>query len=303
MLAGGLVGVLTADYGYETGLDIANQAGVFGKKGINRPGVASRTRSLLDTAEQEVKLTALGAFVAPSINGVRNITRSLAFGAGPQELKIAEKGMVGITDVSSYRSVQGFPNVGGRFPLIGGGISKNLAQRAEKMNVILNNMNNRIAPSVSYNRLSEAVGAASKVSAGKISGELTKLRKEWFSHAISRGANVKLAGNLGDSSPHSIITEFTAHMAQTTAKGIDGTPLPVVVRNKLNTFFDNVLQEPGSVTLARADAMLDELGFIMKQGGMKTNATAINFATIRVIKKYVIWLSSTVRHTRNKVCG
>ena len=305
-LAGGLVGVLTADYGYETGLDIANQAGVFGKKGINRPGVASRTRSLLDTAEQEVKLTALGAFVAPSINGVRNITRSLAFGAGPQELKIAEKGMglaekyipegqyggkagwmkkkgesdaiVGITDVSSYRSVQGFPNVGGRFPLIGGGISKNLAQRAEKMNVILNNMNNRIAPSVSYNRLSEAVGAASKVSAGKISGELTKLRKEWFSHAISRGANVKLAGNLGDSSPHSVITEFKAHMAQTTAKGIDGTPLPVVVRNKLNTFFDNVLQEPGSVTLARADAMLDELGFIMKQGGMKTNATAINFA-------------------------
>ena len=92
-LAGGLVGVLTADYGYETGLDIANQAGVFGKKGINRPGVASRARSLLDTAEQEVKLTALGAFVAPSINGVRNITRSLAFGAGPQELKIAEKGM------------------------------------------------------------------------------------------------------------------------------------------------------------------------------------------------------------------
>ncbi len=32
-LAGGLVGVLTADYGYETALDVANQAGVFGKKG------------------------------------------------------------------------------------------------------------------------------------------------------------------------------------------------------------------------------------------------------------------------------
>ena len=67
-------------------------------------------------------------------------------------------------------------------------------------------------------------------------------------------------------------------MAQTTGRGIDGTPLPVVVKNRLNTFFDNILQEPGSVTLARADAMLDELGQIMKMGGMKNNATAINFA-------------------------
>ena len=305
-LAGGLVGVLTADFGYEAGLDIANQAGVFGKKGINRPGIAPRVRSLIDTAEQEVKLTALGGFVAPSINAVRNLTRSFVFGAGKQQTKIAEKGMelaekyipegqyggkkgwnkikgesesiVGITDVSSYRSVQGIPNVGGRFPLIGGGITKNLSQRAEKMNVILNNMNDRIAPSVSYNKLSEAVSAASKVSAGKISGELTKLRKEWFGHAISRGANVKLAGNLGDTSAHSIITDFKAHMAQTTGKGIDGTPLPSVVRNRLDTFFDNILKEPGSVTLARADSMLDELGQVMRMGGMKNNPTAINFA-------------------------
>ena len=43
-------------------------------------------------------------------------------------------------------------------------------------------------------------------------------------------------------------------------------------------FFDNILQEPGSVTLARADAMLDELAQIMKQGG---NATAAVIATFR----------------------
>jgi len=302
-LAGGLIGVLTADYGYETGLDIANQAGVFGKKGINRPGIAPRVRSLMDTAEQEVKLTAVGAFVAPSINGVRNMTRTL-LGAGDQTLvtkgmTLAEKyipegqyggkkgwikrtgepdAILGITDVSTYRAVQGFPNVFLRFPLIGGGGAKNLAQRAEKMNVILGNMTNRIAPAVSYNRLSEAVSASAKVSAGNLSKELTKLRKEWFDHAISRGANVRLAGKIGDGSPHSIITDFKAHMAQTTGRGIDGTPLPVVVKNKLNTFFDNILQEPGSVTLARADAMLDELGQIMKMGGMKNNPTAINFA-------------------------
>lgn len=302
-LAGGLIGVLTADYGYETGLDIANQAGVFGKKGINRPGIAPRVRSLMDTAEQEVKLTAVGAFVAPSINGVRNITRTL-LGAGDQTLAtkgmtLAEKyipegqyggkkgwikqtgepdAILGITDVSTYRSVQGFPNVFLRFPLIGGGGAKNLAQRAEKMNVILGNMTNRIAPAVSYNRLSEAVSASSKVSVSNLSKELTKLRKEWFDHAISRGANVRLAGKIGDGSPHSIITDFKAHMAQTTGRGIDGTPLPVVVKNRLNTFFDNILQEPGSVTLARADAMLEELGQIMKMGGMKNNPTAINFA-------------------------
>ena len=193
-LAGGLIGVLTADYGYETALDISNQAGVFGKKGINRPGVAERARGLIDTAEQEVKLTAMGAFIAPSINSVRNMTRSL-LGAGDQTLTtkgmtLAEKyipegqyggkkgwikqtgepdAILGITDVSKYRSVQGFPNVFLRFPLIGGGGAKNLSQRAEKMNVILDNMTDRIAPSVSYNRLSEAVSAASKVSASNLS--------------------------------------------------------------------------------------------------------------------------------------
>ena len=302
-LAGGIVGVLTADYGYETALDVANQAGVFGKKGINRPGVAERARGLVDTAQQEVKLTAMGAFIAPSINLTRNFTRSL-LGAGDQTLttkgmQLSEKfipegqyggktgwikqtgepdAILGITDVSKYRSVQGFPNVFLRFPLIGGGGAKNLAQRAEKMNVILDDMTNRIAPSVSYNRLSEAVSASSKVTVSNLTKELTKLRKEWFDHAISRGANVKLAGNIGDGSPHAIITDFKAHMAQVTGKGLDGTPLPVVVKNRLNTFFDNILQEPGSVTLARADAMLDELGQIMKMGGMKTNATAINFA-------------------------
>ena len=302
-LAGGIVGVLTADYGYETALDIANEAGVFGKKGINRPGVAERARGLLDSAELEFKLTATTAFVAPAINGGRNLFRYAA-GAGDQT--IAKKGMdlaekyipegqyggskgfikrtgepdaiVGITDVSTFRSIQGIPNVLLRFPLIGGGGSKNLAQRAEKLNIILNNMTNRIAPSVGYNRLSEAVTTSANLTASKLTKELTKLRKEWFDHAISRGAVVKMAGKIGDDSPHSIIADFKMHMAQTTGKGIDGTPLPTVVKNRLNTFFDNILEEPGSISLARADAMLDELAQIMKQGGMKQNATAINFA-------------------------
>ena len=178
-LAGGLVGVLTADYGYETALDVANQAGVFGKKGINRPGVAERTRSLLNTAETEIKLTGATAFIAPSINSVRNMFRA-GLGAGDQTIpqtgmRLAEKfipegqyggtkgfikkagepeSIVGITDVSAFRSVQGIPNVILRFPLIGGGGSQNLVQRAQKLNVILDNMTNRIAPSVGYNRLS-----------------------------------------------------------------------------------------------------------------------------------------------------
>ena len=305
-LAGGLVGVLTADYGYETALDVSNAAGVFGKQGINRPGIPERARSLLDTAETEIKLTGATAFIAPAVNGVRNVTRTYLAGAGPEQLKIAEKGMklsekfipegqyggkrgwikrtgepepiVGITDVSAYRSVQGIPNVLLRFPLIGGGGSKNLAQRAEKLNVILDDMTNRIAPSVGYNRLSEAVTASSNLTAKKLVNELTTLRKEWFDHATARGAVVKMAGKIGDDSPHSIITDFKAHMAQTAGKGIDGTPLPTVTKNKLNQFFDNILQEPGSITLARADAMLDELGQIMKMGGMKNNPTAINFA-------------------------
>ena len=304
-LAGGLVGVLTADYGYETALDISNASGVFGKQGINRPGVAPRVRSLLNTAEMEVKLTMATGYLAPAVNGLRNVSR-LALGVRQPQMLVSEKGMrlsekfmpegqyggkrgwiketgepesiVGITDISAFRAVQGIPNVMGKFPLIGGGIQKNLADRAAKLNVILDNMTNRIAPAVGYNRLSEAVVASSKLTVNKLTKELDVLRKEWFSHAIARGANVRLAGKIGDGSPHAIITDFKAHMAQTAGKGIDGTPLPVVVKNRLNTFFDNILAEPGSVTLARADTMLEELGHIMKMGGMKTNPTAISFA-------------------------
>ena len=303
-LGGGLVGVLTADYGYETALDIANAGGAFGKEGINRPGIAPRVRGLLNTAELETKLTLGTGYIAPGINQVRNLTRA-GLGAGKTQMKTAELGaelsekfipaakygqwtkkegvwepIVGITDISAWRAIQGIPNILGRFPFIGGGIQKNLAQRAEKLNVILNNMTDRIAPSMGYHQLSEAVTASSKVTVGKLAAELTKLRSEWFKHAGARGANVRLAGSdaLGDTSPHAIITDFKAHMAQTVGKGVDGSPLPAPIRNRLDTFFDSILKEPGSVTLTRADAMLDELGQVMRMGGMKTNATAVNFA-------------------------
>ena len=59
---------------------------------------------------------------------------------------------------------------------------------------------------------------------------------------------------------------------------MDGTPIPPVVKNRLDDFFNKVLQEPGSVTLTRADELLNELAQTMRMGGMKTNATAVNFA-------------------------
>jgi hypothetical protein len=303
-LGGGLVGVLTADYGYETALDIANQAGAFGEKGINRPGLAPRVRGILNTAELETKLTLGTGYLAPGLNQVRNLTRA-GLGAGKVEMEGAELGaklsekfikpgtygqwskkegvwepIVGITDISRWRFIQGIPQLLGRFPFLGGGIQKNLAQRAEKLNIILNNMTDRIAPSVSYHALSEAVVASSKVTTGKLAKELAKLRGEWFKHAQARGANVKLSGSgaIDDTSPHAIIADFKAYMSNIKGKGVDGAPLPAPVRNRLDTFFDNILKEPGSVTLTRADEMLAELGQVMRMGGMKSNATAVNFA-------------------------
>jgi len=303
-LGGGLVGVLTADYGYETALDIANAGGAFGEKGINRPGLAPRVRGLLNTAELETKLTLGTGYLAPGLNQVRNLTRA-GLGAGKVEMEGAELGaklsekfikpgqygqwskkegvwepIVGITDISRWRFIQGIPQLLGRFPFLGGGIQKNLAQRAEKLNIILNNMTDRIAPSVSYHALSEAVEASSKVTVGKLAKELAKLRSEWFKHAQARGANVKLSGSgaIDDTSPHAIIADFKAYMSNIKGKGVDGTPLPAPVRNRLDTFFDTILKEPGSVTLARSDELLTELGQVMRMGGMKTNATAVNFA-------------------------
>ena len=303
-VGGGLVGVLTADYGYETALDIANQSGAFGEKGINRPGLAPRVRGLLNTGELEFKLTMGTAYLAPGINGVRNLTRA-GLGAGRNEMMTAELGsklahkfikpgqygdwqklkgvhdpIVGITDISKWRAIQGIPNVLGRFPFLGGGIQKNLAQRAEKLNVILTDMTERIGPSMGYHQLNEAVVASSKVTVGKLAKELTKLRNEWFKHAKSRGAEVQLrgSGGLNDTSPHAIIQEFKALIAQQQGKGVAGEMIPPPVANHLAKFFDDIMKEPGSIPMMRADQMLDDLARVMRKGGMSNNATAVNFA-------------------------
>ena len=139
-LGGGLVGVLTADYGYETALDVANAGGAFGEKGINRPGIAARTRGLLNTAELETKLTLGTGYIAPGINQLRNLTRA-GLGAGKNEMGQAALGgmlsekfikagtyggwqkmegvkdpILGITDVSRFRKKKGIQNILRRIP-------------------------------------------------------------------------------------------------------------------------------------------------------------------------------------------
>ena len=64
-LVGGMIGVGSAEYGYELTLDTMNQAGMFGKHGINRPDQKERIRQSLDIAEIDAKLTATAAGFIP----------------------------------------------------------------------------------------------------------------------------------------------------------------------------------------------------------------------------------------------
>ena len=88
-MIGGFTSVMAANYGYETSLDIMNQAGMFGEKGINRPKQAERIMQAMNAGEFDAKMTlGVGALI-PGIQLVRNLTRG-SLGAGKNEMRLAE---------------------------------------------------------------------------------------------------------------------------------------------------------------------------------------------------------------------
>ena len=63
-MIGGFTSVMAANYGYETSLDIMNQAGMFGEKGINRPKQAERIMQAMNAGEFDAKMTlGVGALI------------------------------------------------------------------------------------------------------------------------------------------------------------------------------------------------------------------------------------------------
>ena len=56
-MVGGFTSVMAANYGYETSLDIMNQAGVFGEKGINRPNQSEKIMNAMNAGEFDAKIT------------------------------------------------------------------------------------------------------------------------------------------------------------------------------------------------------------------------------------------------------
>ncbi len=88
-MVGGATAVMAANYGYETALDVMNQADVFGDEGINRPDQKERIAQAMNMGELDAKLTFTAASFIPIIQGVRNLTRS-SLGAGKHSMRMTE---------------------------------------------------------------------------------------------------------------------------------------------------------------------------------------------------------------------
>jgi hypothetical protein len=168
-MVGGFTAVMAANYGYETALDIMNQAGVFGQEGINRPEQKERVAQAMNMGELDAKITLGAAAFIPGVQLVRNLTRA-SLGAGKNAMRMSElsadlskkfikpgkyeypglgkftiteegDAILGIADISRFGGVRAVKQVLGKFPIISGGITGNLRIKAQKLNLIMQNMN------------------------------------------------------------------------------------------------------------------------------------------------------------------
>jgi len=294
-MVGGFTAVLAANYGYETALDIMNEAGVFGEEGINRPSQKERFAQAINMGELDAKLTlGAGAFI-PAIQGVRNLSRwalgankdSMKMAAIAQELSskymkpgvyhvpgagkfvITKEGdtILGIADISKFGGTRTVKQTLGKFPIISGGITGNLKQKATKLNYILQNMNDAMGPYMTYSKLSEITKPAAFVRASKYNDHLEQLMKDWMDVADSYGDLVVIGGGLNDvkSFAKGHLLSFEGRLGI----GLDGKILPTPKSMPVKDYIENnLLMMDDAVSYARVQQILTkELPDLLKKTG------------------------------------
>jgi len=294
-MVGGFTAVLAANYGYETALDIMNEAGVFGEEGINRPSQKERFAQAINMGELDAKLTlGAGAFI-PAIQGVRNLSR-WALGANKESMKMAaiaqqlsskymKEGLyhvpgggkfvitkegdtiLGIADISKFGGTRTVKQTLGKFPIISGGITGNLKQKATKLNYILQNMNDAMGPYMTYSKLSEITKPAAFVRASKYNEHLDKLMKDWMKVADSYGDLVVIGGGVNDvkSFAKGHLLSFEGRLGI----GVDGKILPTPKSMPVKDYIEkNLLMMDDAISYARVQQILTkELPDLMKKTG------------------------------------
>ena len=294
-MVGGFTAVMAANYGYETSLDIMNQAGVFGQEGINRPGQKERVAQAMNMGELDAKITlGAGAFI-PGVQLVRNLTRA-SLGAGKNAMRmtelsqdlskkfiqpgkyeypglgkftITEEGdaILGIADISRFGGVRAVKQVLGKFPIISGGITGNLRVKAQKLNLIMQNMNDAMGPYMTYAKLSEITKPAAFVRASKYNEHLTKLMDDWTKTADSYGDLVVIGG--GHLDAKSVAKNYILSLEGKLGVGLDGKILPTPKSMPVKDYIEkNFLMQDDAISYSRLKEILNkELPDLLKQTG------------------------------------
>ena len=294
-MVGGFTAVTAANYGYETSLDIMNQAGVFGEVGINRPDQKERMAQALNMGELDAKLTlTAGAFV-PAIQGFRNLTRA-SLGAGKNSMRMAElsqdlskkfmkpgeysypglgkfritedgDAILGIADISKFGGIRAVKQVLGKFPIISGGITGNLRVKAQKLNLIMQNMNDAMGPYMTYAKLSEITKPAAFARASKYNDHLDALRKEWMKVADSYGDLVVIGGGTMDAK--AVAKNYLLAFERRLGVGPDGKILPTPKSMPVRDYIENnFLMQNDALSYSRVGEILTkEMPDLMKRTG------------------------------------
>ena len=294
-MVGGFTSVMAANYGYETSLDIMNQAGVFGEKGINRPNQSEKIMNAMNAGEFDAKITLGTASFIPAVQMVRNLTRA-SLGAGKNEMRLAEisqalskkftkpgtyeypglgkfkvtkegDAILGISDITRFGGIRTVKQTLGKFPIISGGITGNLRVKATKLNQILTNMTDSIGPYMTYGRLSEVTRPAAFATATKYNKHLAELGENWTKTADSFGDLVVIGG--GHMDPKGIAKQFILSVDNKVGVGMDGKILPTAKSYPVKKWLEeNFLLNADAISYARSKEILTkELPDLIKQAG------------------------------------
>ena len=294
-MVGGFTAVTAANYGYETSLDIMNQAGVFGEVGINRPDQKERMAQALNMGELDAKLTLTAAAFVPAVQGFRNLTRA-SLGAGKHSMRMAElsqdlskkfmkpgeysypgigkfritedgDAILGIADISKFGGIRAVKQVLGKFPIISGGITGNLRVKAQKLNLIMQNMNDAMGPYMTYAKLSEVTKPAAFARASKYNDHLDALRKEWMDIADSYGDLVVIGG--GPMDAKAVAKNYLLAFERRLGVGPDGKILPTPKSMPVKDYIENnFLMQNDALSYSRvAEILTKEMPDLMKRTG------------------------------------
>jgi hypothetical protein len=294
-MVGGFTAVTAANYGYETSLDIMNQAGVFGEVGINRPDQKERMAQALNMGELDAKLTLTAAAFVPAVQGFRNLTRA-SLGAGKHSMRMAElsqdlskkfmkpgeysypgigkfritedgDAILGIADISKFGGIRAVKQVLGKFPIISGGITGNLRVKAQKLNLIMQNMNDAMGPYMTYAKLSEVTKPAAFARASKYNDHLDGLRKEWMEIADSYGDLVVIGG--GPMDAKAVAKNYLLAFERRLGVGPDGKILPTPKSMPVKDYIENnFLMQNDALSYSRvAEILTKEMPDLMKRTG------------------------------------